>query len=311
MKDGNLFSEYRLRDALSGREAEAAIGLRNRWHVAEGWALDTGFERIQSLAGDNSNNESASVTFGLEYTASEFWKGSGRLELHHGSANDTLLSTFGIASKLTRDWTLLGRNIVSITRNKGFSSGDKLDERMQLGVAYRETDNDRWNGLARIEYRYEDDETLLEASKRNTQLLSTHWNYQPSKPLVLNGRYAAKWVTDHTNGLNTKYNMHLISGRVTYDLTHRWDIGVNVSTLFSRGFSDRQRGLGLEVGYAVTSNLWLSGGYNVFGYREDDLTGGEYTNRGFFLRLRYKFDEDLFGAKDSKVNNTLAPGAAR
>jgi large repetitive protein len=311
MKDGNLFSEYRQRDVLTGREAEAAVGLRNRWHVAEGWTLDTGFERIHSLDGNNANNESASATFGLEYTGSDYWRGSGRLEFHRGSSNDTVLGTFGIASKLSRDWTFLGRNIVSITKNKGFTTGDKLDERMQLGVAYRETDNDRWNGLARIEYRYEDDETQLEAIKRNTRLLSTHWNYQPSKPLVLSGRYAGKWITDHTNGLNTKYNLHLISGRVTYDLTTNWDIGLNVSTLFSRGFSDRQRGLGVEVGYALTANLWASGGYNVFGYREDDLTGGEYTNRGFFLRLRYKFDEDLFSTKDSKVNNNLTMGTAR
>ena len=311
MKDGTLFSEYRLRDALSGREAEAAIGLRNHWHVAEGWALDTGFERVQSIEKNNTNNESASVTFGVEYTGSEFWKSSGRLELHRGNSNDTALGTFGIASKLSRDWTFLGRNIVSITKNKGVSTGDKLEERMQLGVAYRGTDNDRWNGLARIEFRYEDDATQIEAIKRSTRLLSTHWNYQPIKPLVVSGRYAAKWVTDHTNGLNTAYSTHLISGRLTYDLSLHWDIGINASTLFSRGFNDRQYGFGAELGYALTSNLWLSTGYNVFGYREDDLTGGDYTNRGPFLRLRYKFDEDLFGGNDSKVNNTLTPGGAR
>ena len=45
MKDGDLFSEYRLADAISGREAEAAIGLRNQWTLAEGVRLSTGFER--------------------------------------------------------------------------------------------------------------------------------------------------------------------------------------------------------------------------------------------------------------------------
>ena len=35
-KDGQFFSEYRARDAFSGREAEAAIGLRNRWQLAPG-----------------------------------------------------------------------------------------------------------------------------------------------------------------------------------------------------------------------------------------------------------------------------------
>ena len=39
MKDGDVFSEYRLADAISGREAEAAIGLRNQWTIAEGVRL--------------------------------------------------------------------------------------------------------------------------------------------------------------------------------------------------------------------------------------------------------------------------------
>ena len=31
MKDGKLFSEYRIRDAIAGGDAEAAVGLRNLW----------------------------------------------------------------------------------------------------------------------------------------------------------------------------------------------------------------------------------------------------------------------------------------
>jgi hypothetical protein len=31
MKDGSVFSEYRVADGMSNREAEAAIGLKNRW----------------------------------------------------------------------------------------------------------------------------------------------------------------------------------------------------------------------------------------------------------------------------------------
>ena len=30
-EDGSLFSEYRVRDAISGGDAEAAMGLRNLW----------------------------------------------------------------------------------------------------------------------------------------------------------------------------------------------------------------------------------------------------------------------------------------
>jgi hypothetical protein len=43
--------------------------------------------------------------------------------------------------------------------------------------------------------------------------------------------------------------------------------------------------------------LWLSGGYNFYGYRDEDFANGEYTNKGTYLRLRYKFDEDLFAGR--------------
>jgi large repetitive protein len=69
-----------------------------------------------------------------------------------------------------------------------------------------------------------------------------------------------------------------------------------VSTLFGDSTASRHYGAGIEVGYLLATNLWVSGGYNFFGYRDADLAGTEYTNKGAYLRLRYKFDEDLLPA---------------
>jgi len=52
--------------------------------------------------------------------------------------------------------------------------------------------------------------------------------------------------------------------------------------------------LGVELGYLLATNFWVSAGYNVFGYRDADLAGADYTAKGPFVRLRYKFDETLF-----------------
>jgi len=66
------------------------------------------------------------------------------------------------------------------------------------------------------------------------------------------------------------------------------------SLLVGDSTSSRQYGIGLEVGYLVTTNLWVSAGYNFFGYRDDDLAGTDHTAKGPYVRLRYKFDEQLF-----------------
>ena len=68
----------------------------------------------------------------------------------------------------------------------------------------------------------------------------------------------------------------------------------------------QQRALGVEAGYLLAQNLWLSAGVNVSGFVGDaDLSGYEYTLRGIYLRLRFKFDETLFKRNDPVVNRSL------
>lgn len=307
MKDGNLFSEYRVRDAISGGDAEAAIGLRNSWTVAEGLKLQTGFERVHTLAGAGTG-ESTALTGGLEYTANPLWKGSTRLELREGQSQDSILSTIALASKLNRDWTVLGRNTFSLLKNKGQAKGENKQERLQLGLAYRDTDSDTWNALGRIEHRTESDTTQPDiVLKRSVELLSLHANWQPRRPFTFSARYAAKWVNENSNGLASKNNAQLLAGRAVWEISPRWDVSLNASTLLGRGAAAKQYGLGAELGFMVMENLWLSAGYNWFGYKDQDLTASDYTNKGVFVRLRYKFDEDLFNSKPKSAKPELSP----
>jgi uncharacterized repeat protein (TIGR01451 family) len=291
MKDGRVFSEYRTRDAFSGREAEAAIGLRNLWNIDEGVRLNTSFERVQTLDG-NGRNESAAVTGAIEYTKNPLWKGTARLELRTGFASDSLLNTLGLARKLSRDWTFLGKNTLSIVNGKN-GGADQTREWLQLGAAYRETETNRWNGLAKYEYKHEDDTGSLPV-KRAAHILSTHANYQPDRALVYTGRYAGKFVQEESGGLGRRSVTHLLSAHITRDLGKRWDVGAIASTLFSGDFGSRQHGLGAEAGHLLKENLWVSSGYNFFGFTDRDLAGEDYTAQGVYLRLRFKFDESLF-----------------
>ena len=309
MTDGHLFNEYRVRDAINGREAEAAIGLRNKWALAEGVALNTNLERIKGIGGASAN-ESLVLGASVDYTASPLWKGSARVEFRNASASEQWLLSLGLANKLSRDWTFLGRELVSLNRNKGSASGELLVNRLQFGLAYRDTDSDRFNGLARIEHKVEDDSTnpLLALSSR-ALTLSAHVNYQATKPLILSGRIGARWASDQSNGLSSRSRMQSAGVRATYDINSKWDSSLHASLL--HGADDgTQTGLGAELGYLLANNLWLSGGYNVFGYRASELVGADHTSRGAYLRLRFKFDENLFGASNPSVNPARTPRVA-
>ena len=75
--------------------------------------------------------------------------------------------------------------------------------------------------------------------------------------------------------------------------------------LYSPQGSARQWAAGLEAGYQVQTNLWASAGFNWSGFTDKDLSGSDYTAQGFYVRLRFKFDENLFSGKNEEVNRVL------
>ncbi len=294
MRDGQWFNEYRARDAVSGREAEAAIGLRNLWHVADGLRLNTSFERVTAMQGDG-RNESTAGTAAIEYTRNPDWKGTARLELRDGANSDSLLNTLGYARKLDRDWTLLGKTILYLVDNSAPGSRDRVQGRFQTGLAWRQTDVDRWSGLMKYEFKYEDGDVFDAAGalRRQVHILSLHANHQPSAEWTLSAHYAGKLSLD-TAPLRSTYHAHLLAGRAQYELNSRWDVALNVSTLFSERMAGAQFGVGPEIGVTLRRNLRLGIGYNFFGFRDRDLSEQSHTSHGVFIALRLKFDEGLF-----------------
>lgn len=302
MQDGSLYSEYRLRDAADGRQVQSALGLRNGWWVAEGVRLLTNVERVTGSTG-----HATAAGVGLEYTASELWKGSGRVEWRRDADNENWLLTAGLARKLDRDWTLLARDYASLVTPRTAKGSDTYQNRFQIGFAYRPVDSNTFDALGLYERKIARDRMAKTFS--DTDIVSLRANYHPSRPWWLSGRYAYKNVRERLLGtVDDGYRAQLFGARLTYDVTNRWSVGALFSVLQGQGGA-RQHAYGLELGYVVTDNLLLTLGYNWRGFSDADLTGSDYTNRGWVLGLRYKFDEDLFRRNDPSVNRTLSPDA--
>ncbi|MFT7723639.1 MAG: hypothetical protein QM788_12565 [Roseateles sp.] len=316
VRDTQVFSEYRLRDAISGRDVQAASGIRNNWDIREGVRLSSSAERVNVMAGNTG--DSIGLALALDYSVNPLWRGAARVEhrisedvprTEASEAFDTTLLQFMVARKLDRDWTLLGRNYLLATDYK--ARGDVLQNRFQLGLAYRDTDRNQVNALMRYEYKLERDEsglTLLNGQVVNgssqdvrtrAHIVSTHADWHPSRPWWLTGSIAVKWQRDqfaHGDGsrVNSGFRAMLLSGRIVYDVSEQWDVGV-LGSAFRGQSGANQYAYGVELGRLLRQNLWLSAGYNWSGFSGDrDLDGYEYTQQGFFLRLRFKFDENLF-----------------
>jgi len=306
VENGRLFSEYRMRDAIAGREAEAAMGLRNFWDLGAGVRVNASFERVQTLRGlQEQNVDATAVSLGFDYTGNPLWKMSTRFEARRSDANDSLLNSIGLGRKLSRGWVMLVRNIFTLNRER--ASGDnRIDDRLQLGFAYRSTDSGRFNAMARYELDYSADD--LNQERAVAHIVSLHMAYRPIENVTVSGRYAGKRKKQSVPlTATTSYDYtitHLLALRTTYDISERWDVGLSGSAMFNGDAIDY--GFGAEVGFLLHANLWLSAGYNVFGYEADGLVDtNDYTNKGWYFNFRYKFDETLFSGRDPLVNNSL------
>ena len=302
MKDGKIYSEYRMRDAISAREAEAAIGLKNKWYVQEGLTLNTLFERVESLEGEKDSTATAAGV-GVEYLANEKYKASGRLEKRWGDTSDTLLASAGAAYRYSDEITLLAKDIYS---QVDYDDGHRTINRFQLGAAYRDYDSNKLDMLAKLEYRLDDNATGNDPYQKDAVVWSWSGNYHPTRPLTLSGHYAGKYTEYDAQGITSDNTAHAVYARGLYDISERWDIGVQAGTYWNKQADDLSYLVGAEVGYSPMTNLWLSLGYNFMGFEDEDIAYDDTTIEGAYFRLRFKFDEDLFKREDSRKNKPLS-----
>jgi len=303
MKDGKVYSEYRLRDAISAREAEAAIGLKNKWYVQKGLTLNTLLERVESLEGEKDSTSTA-AGFGVEYLANENYKASGRLEKRWGDTSDTLLGSAGIAYRYSDEVTLLAKDIYS---KVDYDDGHRTINRFQLGAAYRDYDSNQLDMLAKLEYRLDDNATGDDPYQKDAIVWSWSGNYHPTRPLTLSGHYAGKYTEYDAQGIASDNTAHAVYARGLYDISERWDIGLQAGTYWNKQANDLAYLVGAEVGYSPMNNLWLSLGYNFMGFEDEDIAYDDTTIEGAYFRLRFKFDEDLFKREDRRKNKRAAP----
>lgn len=289
-----LFNEYRMGDSINGRTSEAALGLRRLWRLDNGVGLTASVQRIKPISGVVIDDSSA-VTLGADYTAAATWKASGQLQWQTSTTSSSWLLTGALANKLDENWTLLNRGLYSEQTSLGGTGGKRELITAQSGVAYRPVETDVWNALGRIEYKKDADSTLGPGLNRDESglILSTHLNVQPSRHWTTSARYAAKWGSDKSNGISSRSFTQLIGGRSTWDLTKDWDVSLQAYRTWGNGAAETA--VGVEVGYLAWKNMWVSVGYNFKGFKASDMTGEAYTQRGLYLRARFKFDENVFG----------------
>ncbi len=298
-RDQHVFGEYRVSDVLAGREAQAAVGLRNGWQLARGLRLGTSFERVSPLGAGAAGGPTTAGTVALDATRGHAWKGSTRFELRGNGQGTQFLQTAAAAVQLDSAWTGLVRHALSLNQARA-AADDETRERVQLGLAWRPGGD--WEALARWEFRYDRGATALDATsldagaadpdaRRLAGVMALNADGRLGDRDVVTLGWAGK-LTHERSGLGaTGGGGQWLRLRTTSDIARDWDLSWTTSVLTGRGWDQRRWGLGLEVGRQLPGGVWLSLGFNRFGYYDSELAGEEWTREGAFVRLRMKVDE--------------------
>ncbi len=104
-------------------------------------------------------------------------------------------------------------------------------------------------------------------------------------------QYAFKYVRSEfgTNSFNGYTD--LIGFDMRRGLRGRWDVGVNTSIYHSYQSKVIDYGAGLDVGFNLATNMWLTLGYNFIGFHDEDFSQARYTAQGPYLRFSIKADQ--------------------
>ncbi len=296
----------------AGVRTFASTALTQGWQYNEALHLDFGLERSQTLRhpGDTPQNVNVPPASGAitdDFTAissgatyrEELWSMTGRAEYRDGEQENKALLLWGFYHEETP-----GFGFSSVFRyfDTDLANGSRNSKgELEFSVARRPLDS-QWIIIdkARLEEQKDRGPDLSSRTRKVVNNLNANYLYDRQNQVSLN--HGIKYVTDNFDGAEYNGITQLLAVEYRHDLNKEWDLGVQSATHFTSVGSNALYSGGVSVGHSFAKNIWLSVGYNLSGFRDDDFSGADYTAQGVYMKCRAKF---------VKFDRFLADPAAR
>ncbi|MEM8814806.1 MAG: OmpA family protein [Pseudomonadota bacterium] len=279
----------------------ANLGLVQGFRLSERWTLDVGvdqtrtlrdvneriFDTDRELVSGSQNEDFLSVFAGALYNA-ELWSANTRVEVRDSDSEERTSLSFGWYREPLRG---IGLSAGLLVYRSELAMGNEITAAdLKFGWAYRPADR-RWALLNRVDLIFEDrlQNGTAEDSWRVINNLVANRRFGAASELSL--QYAFKYVRSNFSGLEISGYSDLLGVDYRRGIRGRFDVGVNASVYNSYQSSVSDYGLGLDIGYNVATNIWVTLGYNFSGFYDQDFVEARYTAAGPFLRFSLKADQ--------------------
>ncbi|MDB9315837.1 Ig-like domain-containing protein [Spirulina sp. CS-785/01] len=313
-----LSSRYSIVGGYNQTRGQSAIGLNHRLTLAPNLNAHLGYEQITNsfltptasgvrftqpyTPGQSSESlgivAGESYSIGVEYTPDGDFQASARIEHRERTTGENTVIRVGAAGKFSPSLTGLIRYHQASGANLLLEDLNNTAN-LKLGLAYRNPENDQFNGLLSYEYRYNPStipETLLFNSGNSFQdhVFAVEGIYAPSWQWEFYGKYAFRYnQTELAETFSEDSLIHLGQLRATYRFAYRWDVAAESRWIGQGDVNFNEWGWVVDLGYYLTPDLRLGLGY-AFGSVDDADFTGYRSSEGLFLGVTFKINE-LFG----------------
>ncbi len=299
-KGANLTASGDMVTNDSGRRLGATVGLDQTVRIDEKWSVTGGLRNRKVLNSDQEfvevlpdaaisafekNEGFTSAYAGVGYR-NDVMSGSVRGEVRDSAESTGYIGSASVARELSETLSFAGaaRGLINDPKGGG-NANSQLDVR--LGGAWRPRDEDTIL-FDRLDLNHTHDAL----GQRTTKIVNNAaFNTMVSDRWQLTGNWGVKNVRTEIAGQKFSNTTHLLGAETRFDVTEKIDIGLRGSYLTNNGTDSAAYSWGPSIGVSPVKNVWVSAGYNVEGYKDDDFEAAEYSRKGLYLQMRLKFDQ--------------------
>ena len=278
---------FRLNDAWS-----ASLGMANRMQIDGGDqpedpladdAISPFADGVRSPLTLDDGFTSAFVGLGYRQSMSA---ASLRLEMRDTAISSRKAMIFGAARELSDSLSYAGGARLQAAESNLSGGADSIEAR--LGLSWRPVDQNVVF-YDRLDFDMQDSEGL-----GNTWKLVNNAgaNIQWSKGTQVAVFHGIKFSQAKILGQNLSAWTNLAGLELRQDITKKIDVGLRTSLMHSTASSTMEYQVGPSIGFTPKDNLWISVGYNLIGFEDEDFEAAAQSHNGLFISLRLKIDQN-------------------
>ncbi|NNF07750.1 MAG: hypothetical protein HKN21_13385, partial [Candidatus Eisenbacteria bacterium] len=283
----------------AGSRLRSNFGLKQSLQLSEHWLVDGGLEHSNTTltgSGDaifpNAPSPSGSgqdfvAFFGGGAYQDVYWSASGRLEFRFTDSDDRVFVNLGATGEPKPG---LGLGFSGRLSFASGSNGNKRSEHaLRLALAHRPREHN-WTILDKLElHTLKETGTATDSeSWRVVNNFGSNWRFGRGQ---VSAQYGSKYARYELVGQDLSGYTDLLGAELRHDLSDIFDIGLRGQSLHGYKSGTMDYSAGVSLGMNVLENSWVSLGYNLLGFHDEDFSRASYTAQGPFLTFRLKFDQ--------------------